>query len=102
MKKSILLITIGCILLYSCSTSGTDGPTTPGLTDDTPIASNTWSIPVGEVLDGGPGKDGIPALVNPTLISVGEASFMEDDDLVLAFKNGEDVRAYPHPYSGLA
>ncbi len=58
--------------------------------------SSEWSIPSAEVFDGGPGKDGIPALNNPTMISANEASYLSDNDLVLGYKVGNDVRAYPH------
>ena len=96
MKKNFLLTMSAALLLYSCSTSGIGETGGPSPTDDNPVGGNEWSIPIGDVLDGGPGKDGIPALVNPTFIDANEASIMDDDDLVLAFKNGDDVRAYPH------
>ena len=60
--------------------------------------SNTgWLVPVSEVVDGGPGKDGIPALNNPNTIPVQEVNFLSDDDLVLGFTHGGEYRAYPHP-----
>lgn len=57
-----------------------------------------WSIPIEQVLDGGPGRDGIPALVNPELIEVSntDSDFLKDSDLVIGFKNGDNVVAYPH------
>jgi hypothetical protein len=48
------------------------------------------------IFDGGPGKDGIPALVNPKLIRPEEATYLQDDDLVLGLKNGNEIIAYPH------
>lgn len=74
-----------------------------GCTDDTindnqgGNGNDTWLIPFDQVLDGGPGKDGIPSLQNPEFINAGEATYLEDDDLVLGFIDGEDIRAYPHP-----
>ncbi len=56
-----------------------------------------WLIPSNEVRDGGPGKDGIPALTEPELVTANEITWLRDDDLVLAFADGEDIRAYPHP-----
>jgi hypothetical protein len=58
--------------------------------------SDEWSIPISEVFDGGPGKDGIPALTDPLLIPANEADFMSEDDLVIGFVQGDDARAYPH------
>ncbi|RLD20921.1 MAG: hypothetical protein DRI69_05270 [Bacteroidetes bacterium] len=55
-----------------------------------------WSIPLNEVRDGGPGKDGIPALENPEMITANQATYIDDDDLVIGYIHGDEVRAYPH------
>jgi hypothetical protein len=61
---------------------------------------STWdfekhSIPVNEIMSGGPPKDGIPALTNPKYVSARKASFLRKDDQVIgAVINGE-ARAYP-------
>jgi len=57
----------------------------------------SWSIPKDEVVDGGPGKDGIPSIDNPRFISVDQVDFLEDNDLVLGIKIGSEVKAYPYP-----
>lgn len=60
-------------------------------------SSGVWAIPSDEVFDGGPGKDGIPSVDDPEFRSVSEINYMNDDDLVLGFKVGNEVRAYTHP-----
>ncbi len=55
-----------------------------------------WSIPRDEVFDGGPGKDGIPALTEPEFISAEAADYLSDDELVIGFVYGDEARAYPH------
>lgn len=55
-----------------------------------------WLIPRNRVVDGGPGKDGIPALVNPEFINVSQATYLSDNDLVIGYKKGNDTRAYSH------
>ena len=57
---------------------------------------NFWAIPRDEVFDGGPGKDGIPALTEPEFISADAAEYMKDDELVIGFVDGDEARAYPH------
>ena len=98
MKKTLFLSF--CMLLFlSCSSSSTQDPGSqlPQEGQDPSNPTNVeWSIPKSEVLDGGPGKDGIPALVDPTFIEVQNATTLLDTDLVLGFKNGDDIRAYPH------
>lgn len=59
--------------------------------------SSAWLIPSSQIYDGGPGKDGIPALSNPEFISAAGASYLGDNDLVLGVKVGNETRAYPHP-----
>lgn len=34
------------------------------------------SVPLDQIVDGGPGKDGIPALLTPQFVSVPEAAFL--------------------------
>lgn len=99
MKKlsifSLLLITF--LLPYSCTEQEQPGVTRPGGGNGANNGSSEWLIPQNNVLDGGPGKDGIPALDAPDFIPVNEVDFLDDDDLVIGFKVGDDVRAYPHP-----
>jgi len=59
-------------------------------------STKSWSIPLDEVFDGGPGKDGIPALTEPVYISAGAADYLSDDELVIGFVHGDEARAYPH------
>ncbi len=70
------------------TTGSTSGNRSPGVDD--------WSIPIERIFDGGPGKDGIPALVNPEFISVSQATHLSDNDLVVGYRNGDDIRAYSH------
>lgn len=55
------------------------------------------SVPLEEILSGGPPKDGIPSIDNPKFISIKEADkWLDDKDPGIAFsKNGVD-RFYPY------
>jgi len=55
------------------------------------------SIPVDDIYDGGPGKDGIPAIVQPKFISAEEAdqSLLKKKDRVLGIVHKGQSRAYP-------
>ena len=49
-----------------------------------------------EILSGGPPKDGIPAIDDPTFESVGAADlWLDDAEPVILFQQGETARAYP-------
>lgn len=69
---SLLLLST---IFYSC-TNNSDTPTPTNLPTNNTTDNSTgrevvggWSIPVNEVIGGGPGKDGIPALENPEVIT---------------------------------
>ena len=53
------------------------------------------SIPMNEVHSGGPGKDGIPALTDPTFVSADAAGFLSSDDRVLGIELNGQAKAYP-------
>ena len=59
--------------------------------------SGEWLIPQNEVFDGGPGKDGIPAISNPSLVRNSSINYMKNDDLVIGVKFDGEIRGYPHP-----
>jgi hypothetical protein len=53
------------------------------------------SVPLGQILNGGPPKDGIPAILQPKLVGASDASFLMPDDRVIGvFVHGK-ARAYP-------
>ncbi len=89
MKRAAYLIIILTIL--SCSDSSDISTTIPGGGNQ-----NNWLVPTNQVLDGGVGKDGILALVNPGLIEPSNATYLQDEDLVVGYRVGDDFRAYPH------
>jgi len=54
-------------------------------------------VPTDLIVSGGPGKDGIPSLTNPEVVTRAVAdSFMRDDDMVLGVVINGEARAYPH------
>ena len=61
------------------------------------VLKEDWLIPREEIKDGGPGKDGIPSVDSPQLVTASSISYLADDDLVIGVKIGNVVRAYPHP-----
>jgi len=55
------------------------------------------SIPIAEILSGGPGKDGIPAILEPNFVAVEAVTFPKADDRVAGLGLGSAARAYPLP-----
>ncbi len=88
MKRFTYAILLLVFLIGLASCSEVDGPA---------ANADEWLVPSSEVYDGGPGKDGIPALIDPEFISASEINYLADDDLVLGVSYGDELRAYPHP-----
>jgi hypothetical protein len=55
-----------------------------------------WLVAEHEVINGGPGKDGIPPIESPDYISTGQADFIPDERRVLGIIREGDIIAYPH------
>jgi hypothetical protein len=98
MKTISIFLLASFVMLSACTDeeiTNLDGTPIPPGGDDSNNQSS-WLIPQNEVRDGGPGKDGIPAITGSDFGSPGEVNYLSDDDLVLGFVDGNDVRAYPH------
>jgi hypothetical protein len=54
------------------------------------------TVPLAEIVSGGPSKDGIPAIDRPRFESVSEAAqWLDEREPVVAVEIGRDARAYP-------
>ena len=79
------------------------GQNLPMMGFDSLAASEDWLVNIGYVRDGGPGKDGIPALEDPEIKLYLEKDYiengfyLEDQDLVVGLQVDSIAIAYPHP-----
>ncbi|WP_394245116.1 DUF3179 domain-containing protein [Vibrio astriarenae] len=53
------------------------------------------TISQSEILPGGPGRDGIPAILEPKFVDGTQAHFMQDTDVVLGIEFSGMTKAYP-------
>lgn len=86
--QNVFTVLVAALFLISCNT-----------TSDSGVGSGSdsiWLIPAGEVVDGGPGKDGIPSIENPDFASVSQVNYVQDNRLVIGVKIDDEVRLYPH------
>lgn len=58
-------------------------------------SGRTAKIRLDEVRWGGVAQDGIPPLRSPNMVSVSQASYLEDDNVVFGLEVNGDARAYP-------
>ncbi|NND05408.1 MAG: DUF3179 domain-containing protein [Saprospiraceae bacterium] len=89
------MLTISCValaLILGCDKTETIGPRPVGSTS----TDQGWLVPKNLVIDGGPGKDGIPSVDKPTFVVASEVDYLPAEDLVIVIKMKGQVRAYPH------
>ncbi len=53
------------------------------------------TIPLDQILSGGPPKDGIPALMSPQFLPADEVDFLSPEDRVLGIQGTHQAKAYP-------
>ena len=74
-----------------------DAPNVPTLSNDDPLEpTGTCIVPTDLFADGGVGKDGIPALTNPTLVEADRAGYLTDDSRVIGLVIDGSAIAVPH------
>jgi len=76
-----------CLLASGCESSITDNA----------LGELSCTIPRAYIADGGPGKDGIPALTNPVFVRPDDAmaAYMRDDDRVIGMQVAGEYLAIP-------
>jgi hypothetical protein len=83
---SIVTGILGLFFIAACGGGG-DGNSAP---------RSEWLVPKNEVVDGGPGVDGIPPLTSPSYESAMTIGTVQPDDLVIAVPHEGQIFVYPH------
>lgn len=91
----LALLSVGC---DSSSGSDTFSGSDPGDSVDQPpgTPAEVCELPSNRVVDGGPGKDGIPALTNPPTVSAAQVDYLQGDDRVIGLILDGKPLAVPH------
>lgn len=63
---------------------------------DNPVITNGMLVAANEILDGGPGPDGIPAINSPLFTQQISNTLIQPGDLVVGINVGGVAKAYPH------
>jgi hypothetical protein len=92
MKYHLLIIAFLISLVACTQETGTD----PEENENEKEGLTEWLVPVNEVFDGGPGKDGIPSVDNPFFSNYQDFTIMQPEDLVSVLENDGVIKAYPH------
>jgi len=108
-RRAVMALGVGAVgSLTGCLGGGSAGrPTRTGsaatvtATGGPPVADRSPIVPYeadrlrAATVSGGPAKDGIPSVDDPSVVDASEASFLSDEDVVIGVVRGDTVRAYP-------
>ncbi len=89
-----LYLTILTFAVMGCSSSSVDSGTSQ--TEVSDCTKEGWLLSCDQILDGGPGQDGIPSIDKPNFSPVSDITFHDDHELVLGVKVDNQVKAYPN------
>ncbi|MEX0626074.1 MAG: DUF3179 domain-containing (seleno)protein, partial [Chloroflexota bacterium] len=111
-RLPVLLPALALVTVACTGTAGTPRQSSPaapvarptsGAPDDgLRVTTAGWStdftqhdVPLDEIIGGGPGKDGIPAIDEPKFLPVDRVDWLVEREPVIAVGIGDDWRAYP-------
>ncbi len=86
LHRCLSIVVIGLLLLSLLGFSG--GPSEE-------FDFSKHSVPLDQILSGGPSKDGIPAILKPAFIKAADATFLNEQDRILGIVEGKEAKAYP-------
>ena len=90
LPKFFALSTVVALFVAACGGGGGGGG------GSVPPDFSEWLIPQNDVVDGGPGPDGIPSIDNPQFDTIATSEPMNPVELVIGVRVGDEYKAYPH------
>jgi len=90
-----LLTTILLVLYTACDSTSSSNSNFNGSPGGT-FGLTEWIVDRNEIIDGGPGIDGIPSIDNPRFTIASDVTYLDDTRRVTGIRIGDDLRAYPH------
>ena len=100
-KLPVMGLCLCCLALIvaACDSSSAVVPETPSTIEcaisEEPVI-NACDLPSSEIVNGGPGKDGIPALTNPPLVASDAVRYLAETDRVIGLILDDKPVAIPH------
>lgn len=86
-----LIKVLSVFIVTACSSSTSSSERNTNVLE----GERTWLIAEHEIIDGGPGQDGIPSIDDPVYIAASEVDFLSDERRILGVKILDEVLGYP-------
>lgn len=93
--KGLFLITLLFSILVSCKSEKQDQKAKEDQPQEKKVYDR-WLIDLESVQSGCDRVDCIRSLDDPKFIRADQVDFLDDDDLVIGFKMGDEIKCYPH------
>ncbi len=98
MREITFMLVLGCMCCGLLSGVGRAADPPPFPVSDAPWRTDfsRHTVPLGDIISGGPPRDGIPPIDDPTFVTPVEAdTWLEDREPVITVSRGEAAKAYP-------
>jgi hypothetical protein len=95
MRTSLLVFLIAILVTLLCVRSCSAIPLINSASENNGFDISNASIPVKEILSGGPAKDGIPAIDNPKFEPSSNVTWLKDEQQVLSLTLSGETQVYP-------
>ena len=95
-QRTIVVLLSLPAMLAAMSSAGSQAASVPFDTSEWKTDFTKHSVPLAEIMSGGPPKDGIPAIDKPELITISAADeWLTPKEPMVFFERNGDARAYP-------
>ena len=88
-RRPVVLQAMSLVLIAACGGGGGGGANPGG-------GNSGWLIPEGEVVDAGPGQDGIPAIDRPIMLEASATTDIRRNELIIGVLHEGTIHAYSH------
>lgn len=89
--RRLLIVVVGTMILAGCTNMINSAPAVEKLG----FKLDNATIPVAEIVGGGPPRDGIPSIDRPKFVPASQARFLSNNDMIVSFTHEGETRAYP-------
>ena len=96
-QQIVSLATLALLVACGSGGGGSGSSNSSSTNSPTPVEASDWLIPENQIVDGGPGRDGIPAIDNPMFVQIpiGQPIGLPAN-LVVGYKSAGEAKAIPH------
>ncbi|WP_206486089.1 DUF3179 domain-containing protein [Thalassotalea sp. G2M2-11] len=91
-----LLLCTSILVITACGGGSSGSSNTNNNSSTGGNDSTEWAINTNYLMDGGPGKDGIPSLDSPQFTPAEQLNYIDSQELIIGISYQGQIKGYPH------